>query len=212
MPSITPRARDSQGNDQTDVRVLEGGKVLAEKLDGRAIPIDPGPRRLRFERAGSPPVEQTIVVREGEKARPIDVVFAAPPAASPPLADPSGGGGGGGFRIPAVAWVLVGVSAVGAGGLAFFGVRAKNEVDDMRSTCAPNCDADRVDAAKRDSIIANISLGVGAAALAGALVVVIVDQPKSPPASASKKAALGGSLELRVAPGAAPGVILRGAF
>jgi hypothetical protein len=200
MPSITPRARDDQGRDQTDVRVLADGELLADKLDGRSIAIDPGPRRLRFERAGSPAVEHSIVVREGEKARPIDVVFGAPPAAARPPA-PTGGGG---LHIPVASWILGGVAVVGGGGFALFAIRAKGEVDEMRTTCAPGCDPSRVDAAKREALIANIALGVGAAALVTAGVLVLVGQPKSPPAAAS--------LHLRVGLGPTPGVVFAGAF
>jgi hypothetical protein len=213
MPSITPRARDAAGRDQIDVRLLEGDEVLATRLDGRAIAIDPGPRRLRFERAGSPPVEEAIIVREGEKNRPIDIVLGPAPGApektppAPPSAPP---GSGSGFRIPTASWILGGVALAGAGSFVFFGLRAKQDVDDMRTSCAPSCDPSRVDAARRDALIANISLGVGAAALVTAGVFVfIVSQPA--PASSSPSAVSSPPLALRINVGLS-GVTLGGAF
>jgi hypothetical protein len=193
MPSIVVRAKDREGGDQVDVRVLFDGKEVAAKLDGRAIPVDPGQHTLRFEQPGSPPVEQAILVREGEKNRFVDVVLGAAPPPPPPAAE-------GGFRIPAASWVLAGVAVVGGVGFTVFGLSAKNEVDKMRSTCAPNCLEADVDAARRDSIIANVSLGVGAAALGVAVVLVITGQPDSAPPA--KKA--GPSAPPRLTAGIAP--------
>jgi hypothetical protein len=208
MPSIVVRAKDREGRDQVDVRVLFDGKEVAAKLDGRAIPVDPGQHTLRFEQPGSPPVEQSILVREGEKNRFVDVVLgaAAEPPPPPPVAE-------GGFRIPAASWVLAGGAVVGGAGFTYFGLRAKNDVNDMRSTCAPNCPEERVDAAKRDAIIANVSLGVGAAALGVAVVLVITGQPDSTPPA--KKA--GSSAPPRLTAGIAPSpgggsLLLSGSF
>ncbi len=53
LPSIVIAARDHTGADVVDVRVLSGEVVLADKLDGRPILLDPGAHKLRFERPGS---------------------------------------------------------------------------------------------------------------------------------------------------------------
>lgn len=212
MPSITPRVRDDAGRDLTDVRLLADGEVLATTLDGRAISIDPGPRRLRFERAGAPPAEEAIVVREGEKNRPIDVVL-GPAASARPAPPPAPSGEppdtGGGFRVPIASWVLAGVAVAGAGSFVFFGVRAKGEVDEMRSSCAPFCEPARVDAARRDALIANISLGVGAAALVAGGVLVLVSQPASTSPAKGAAASFPASLRVGVGPS---GVKLGGVF
>jgi hypothetical protein len=207
MPSVTPRARDKDGQDQADVRVLADGELLAEKLDGRAIAIDPGPRRLRFEHKHFPPIEQTIVVREGEKARPIDVVFGPAPAPPPPPEPP-----GEVLHFPVGWWILVGVAGASVGMVGYFGFHAKEEVDEMRSTCAPNCDPDRVDAARREALIANISIGVGFAAMLGASAVFYMSLPKAKPAPTLKKAAGGPSTSVRIHAGPTSGVTLSGVF
>jgi hypothetical protein len=211
MPSITPRARDASGRDQIDVRLLEGGEVLAPKLDGRAISIDPGPRRLRFERAGLPPVEEEIIVREGEKNRPVDILLgpAPEPAQTPEPPSPPPDAARGEFRIPVASWILGGVALVGAGGFVYFGLGAKQDVDAMRSSCAPFCDPARVDAAKRDALLANISFGLGAAALVTAGVLVFVSQPA--PATSGVSATASFPLALRVNLGPS-GLTLGGVF
>jgi hypothetical protein len=44
-------------------------KVLAERLDGHSIPLDPGERRFAFEALGFPRVEKMVVLRMAEKDR-----------------------------------------------------------------------------------------------------------------------------------------------
>ena len=84
QPTVVVRARDARGHDASAVKVTHDGAAGVEQLDGRAQPLDPGSHTLRFELAGELPVVQTIVVREGEKDRAIDVTFgAAAPAAGP---------------------------------------------------------------------------------------------------------------------------------
>lgn len=169
LPTVVPRARDAAGRDLADVRVFVDGQLRAERLDGRALPIDPGEHRVRFERAerahGARPIEVRVVARQGERDRPVDVVFPAPPAPPPltggapaPPARPARG-----RRV--AGWIAAGTAAAAAGGFAFLGLRARGAVDDMRRDCAPGCPRSRVDAAERDALLANVSLGVGAAAL-----------------------------------------------
>src|SRR5215831_15726719 len=89
VPSVVFAAQDASGADVLDARVSEDGRVLAEALDGRAIELDPGPHRFRFERPGAEPAEVTVVVREGEKLRTVRATLgeaSAPPPAPPPAA------------------------------------------------------------------------------------------------------------------------------
>lgn len=165
LPTVAIRARDAEGRDVSDVRVSIDGEVLAERLDGRALAVDPGTRTLRFARAGAPEVTQTLLLREGEKGRLVDVVLGAPPP-RPERA----------FSVPASGWALGGVSVAAFGVGVGFGVSAKTAVDDMRAPggCAPYCEPARVDGARRDMIVANVLIGVGAAALGTAAVLTIV--------------------------------------
>lgn len=70
IPSLVISAQDAAGNDLVAVKVSMDGKPLAQRLDGSAIPLDPGPHDLELEAAGQPRViKKTIVLREGEKDR-----------------------------------------------------------------------------------------------------------------------------------------------
>lgn len=75
MPTLVIGATDENGNDLVLVQVTLDGAPLTGNLDGHALAIDPGTHVLRFESPGKPPVEKSIVLREGEKDRPLRVVL-----------------------------------------------------------------------------------------------------------------------------------------
>jgi hypothetical protein len=80
IPSIVLAARDARGADLVDVRVLLDGALIAPKLDGAPIAVDPGVHVFRFEAPAQPSVEERVLVREGEKDRPIRVTIGAAPS------------------------------------------------------------------------------------------------------------------------------------
>jgi hypothetical protein len=91
QPTIVFDVKDGAGNDVIAVKVSVDGKVLAEKLAGTALAVDPGAREFSFEVPGQPLVKKTLLIREGEKGRNERVVVgpAAPPGAAPPTPTPS---------------------------------------------------------------------------------------------------------------------------
>jgi hypothetical protein len=111
MPTVIFGARDAAGNDLVDVRVRVDGSSVAESMDGKALPLDPGPHALRFEHAGSAPIDQNVVIREAEKNRALVVTFsrATDRAASAPSAV-------GRRPVPALVYVFggLGVASLGA--------------------------------------------------------------------------------------------------
>lgn len=76
LPGVVFGAKDKQGRDLFDVTVSMDGELLVKKLDGKSVPIDPGPHTFKFEMAGSPPVIERALVKEGERARVITATFA----------------------------------------------------------------------------------------------------------------------------------------
>jgi len=153
IPSLVPRAKDGDGRDLTDVTLSLDGRELVAPFDGRAIEVDPGTHKLVFEVQGASPVVVDVVAHDGEQRRFVDAVIGA--RAGEPTSK----------AVPAGVWVLGSVGVVGLASFAVFGTRAKSEVDDMRSSCAPYCSEQRVDDARRDAWIANGSLGVAVVAI-----------------------------------------------
>jgi hypothetical protein len=83
-PTVVFVVKDDADQDLTDVHVTIDGQPLTDKLDGLAIPIDPGPHRFAFASSGRTKEERALVIREGEKDRHERVVLVS--AATPPAA------------------------------------------------------------------------------------------------------------------------------
>ncbi len=179
LPTIVLDARDPEGRPLADVRVSVDGKPLLDRLDGRALAIDPGEHLFRFERAGSV-VERRAVVVEGSKAQHIAAQFAAMPASAVPSAEPPPTSAP---AIPAAAWVAGGVALLGGAGFAVFGLSGNAKYDDLNSECSPRCSDDDLAAMRRDWLIADISGGVGLVSLGLAAFFVLSAPGDAPPAS-----------------------------
>jgi len=77
-------------------------------------------------------------------------------------------------------YVSGGVGLLALAGGAFLGLKGTSEVDEMRSSCAPECAKSDVDAARTKIVAANVSfgIGIGALAIAGILLINAPDSPK----------------------------------
>jgi len=196
-PSLVLGAKDPAGGDLTDVRVSFDGDTLATSLDGKPVLVDPGSHRLRFERAGSEPVELTILIRAGEKnrgvaptLRPPAPVKVADTATAPEVKPTTDGSQTARFAIGGT------VLALAAGALAtgiYFGVSSQNDADQAAqirapmptSACigaggsTPSCVslASAVDAQNRDATL-NVAMYVVSGVLAAAGVLTLVLWPK----------------------------------
>jgi hypothetical protein len=91
LPTVVFGAKDKQGRDLFDVTVSMESEVLVKKLDGKSVTIDPGKHTFKFESSGLPAQTETVLVKEGERARNISVVFENP-APVTTAATSSGGG------------------------------------------------------------------------------------------------------------------------
>lgn len=186
IPSVVVHARDEAGRDRVRVTLAIDGAVVAQSLDGVAIRLDPGPHLLRLEAEGMSPVEQEVLLAQGEQARRVEITLrsttrdAAPVAttpARPPVASP----------LPVVEtrssspWPWI-VGGVGVASLATFGalqIVARGEHDDLQAGCGKtsSCPSDEVDALRTKFQLSAVALGVGVVALGAAAVLFLV-QPK----------------------------------
>jgi hypothetical protein len=177
-PSVVFAARDDTGHDLQDVTVSHGKHEIAGRIDGTAVALDPGPYDLRFHASDGRLITLSVVVRQGEKNRLIDVVFpratgwrkvepSAPSksARHPLTAEPRGGSP---EPIDPLPLALAGAGVVAVGSFAYFGWTARSDVNEMRYRCSPRCPDNEVDSARSRALVADISLGVGVLALAGA--------------------------------------------
>jgi hypothetical protein len=89
VPTIVVDARDASGKDLTKVKVFSDDAMIANGLDGRGIPIDPGPHKLRFEIEGQAPVTEEILAKENVKGRRVAITFGGSGASGAPMTTPS---------------------------------------------------------------------------------------------------------------------------
>ncbi len=184
IPTVVFGATDSKGNDLSDVKVYVDGTKIADKLEGRAVAVDPGEHRVRFEPAKGQAVERALVAREGEKNRTIRIeigaVAAAPSGASAasgavpaPTLAPVSTSEAPGKSSPMLAYVIGGVGVLALGSFTYFAIKGRQEQSDLQNGCAPYCQQSDADSMHRKYLIADICLGVGVASLGVATYLLI---------------------------------------
>lgn len=191
LPTVVFGAKDKAGKDLFDVKITMDDVPLASKLDGKGVIVDPGKHVFKFEAtglAGLPPVTETDLIKEGEKARAINVVFdgfsdpkdanKAPPGSTTPPPTPVPGA-----EHSVAPWILVGVggAAIVAGVIVFaLAPDHPSNCDEATQRCTKNppneseedLAKDKQQAGQADSqpILGIVVAGVGAAFVAGGLI------------------------------------------
>jgi hypothetical protein len=192
LPSVILVARDGQGKDLLDARVaIDDGAPTPMAALG--IPLDPGPHRFTFRRAGAPDVEQQALLRAGEKNREIVAVFGAaqPAIATAPLVTER--------PIPVTAWVVAGT---GLAAFAFFGTFGALGVSERSADgCATGCPATDKTSVDTKFVVADIALATGVVAI-GAAVWIYLARPTV--ATPTRAAAF---LDFRPTPGGGVGLV-----
>jgi hypothetical protein len=206
LPSIVIEVTDADGRELTAVKVSVDGEVVAEKLDGTAILMDPGEHALKLEMPGRQPVSARIVAHEGEKGRREKYAFgpagpASPPPASSQAQQPgqtqtSADTASTETGMPTgrkVALAIGGLGVVGIGVGSVLGIMAKSAWDSSQSECATPTNCPHRDDALRDhdsasglALGSTIAMTVGFVGLAGgALLWFITPSTQSPPPAAT---------------------------
>jgi hypothetical protein len=181
-PSVIVSAKDEQGNDLAEGRVLVDGELLVSKLDGRPARVDPGEHKLRIETDGHAPIEQHLVVRAGEKNRVIEVRIASTGDVSGQTASGTTPGESetalSAKRTSAL--VFGGLALVAFGTEAYFGLSGMSDRSSLlaqpcaqTSTCSPSA----VDSIRTKFTVADIALGVGLASGALSVYLFLTSSP-----------------------------------
>ena len=179
IPSVVLDPRSPAGALRADVRVKLDGVVLSEKIDARAMFVEPGSHTFLFEADGAAPVERTVVLREGEKNKRITVTL-APPVEVHATERP----------IPLGVWVFGGVSVAALATSALFAIDGLGKKSDL-DTCKPRCSPDAVDAMSARFTLSDVALGAGVMAGAAAVYLFLTrptaEATSPPPAAATAR-------------------------
>ena len=206
VSTVVFTAKDSGGQDLVDVRVSVDGQPLVTSLDGQAVAVNPGPHAFVFVVANHAPIERQAVIKEGEKNQVVTVLLPPSNPAPTPSVAPAPPVPPEGRSVPPPAptsppsgamrlWGLViggaGVAGMGVGiGL---GLEAKSK--DVTASGEPGA-ARQTDSqsAARLGNVATIVFGVGAAALAGGVVLwLLAPSPRAAVGTNGREVFLGGS-------------------
>jgi hypothetical protein len=184
-PTVVFVVKDDADQDLTAVHVTIDGQTLTDRLDGVAIPIDPGAHRFTFSAAGRAKEERALVIREGEKDRHERVVLVSagtPPvaaAAAPPVPEAAPTAveapakDGKAQRIAGVAVGGVGVVGLVVGSVLGFGAHSKytnalnNECKNGQSNACTQPGVDDGKSAHSEAAASTIVFAVSAAFVAG---------------------------------------------
>lgn len=198
QPTLVLDVKSRGGDDMTDVKVTVDGGPFTAKLDGTAVPMDPGQHTFTFEAPGFEAVTKTLVLKETEKDRRERVVLRKIPKVAPdsptgplpdePLAaEPTHGLGT--QRLLAIGVAAVGVAGIAVGSV--FGLKASSDWSAQQSACgSPTSCADHGGAVTdhanltTDSTIATWAfIGGGALLASGALLFLTAPSRHVPPAT-----------------------------
>jgi hypothetical protein len=187
IPTLAVTVTDAAGAPIAGaVSTVDGAPLAAS----RPVPLDPGAHVVRVEASGMAPVERRVTLAAGDRNHPLAIVLA-------PAGAPAGGAVSSGVTRP----VPVGPIVVGAVGLAAIGVFAglgaagnarKADLDALM--CKPNCSPSAVSTARSLYLGADVSLGVGLAAVvaAGIWLGVKLGAPAPPAGTVSFSPSRGG--------------------
>ncbi|HEY3817638.1 MAG TPA: hypothetical protein VGL81_10725 [Polyangiaceae bacterium] len=181
QPTIVFDAKDPVGADLSAVRVTVDGAPLAERLDGTALPVDPGAHSFVFEVSGQPAVTVSLVVKEGETGR-RERVTVGRPAPKPDRGDEGRASPESGLRRT-LGLTAAALGAAGLGAGVVFGVLAASKWSATKADCSegdcPSYSQAVTDrgATVTDGTIATVSLLVGGALLAGGAALFFTSGP-----------------------------------
>jgi len=193
MPTVVPTATDQAGAPVLDVTLKVDGTVLAGRLDGRAVPINPGLHEFSFETRDGVVIRKKLLVVQGQRNRRLTVSVKRPAAGPdratadratagadrpaevdrPPAPDlavssptPAPPGRARSRWFTTGSYVLLGAGLAGVGGYGALTYWGRKDNDELAS-CSPTCPQSSVDHIDHLYLAADVSLAVGAAALLG---------------------------------------------
>jgi hypothetical protein len=186
LSSVVFRVQSADGADVLGARLFIDGQPQPHGLDGSALPLDPGEHAVRIERDAGDPLEQRIMILEGEKGRVVTVRLAPPAltAPTPPPATDAPPPASHPLTVSPLTLVLGGVGILGVASFTYFGLTAQGDLNHLRQTCAPRCASSDLDSVKREALAADISLGVGVVAVGVAIYTLFAHH--APPAATNQ--------------------------
>ena len=177
-----PKLTVTRGSGADAAIVAVDGVSVGDQVIGLPMPTDPGPHTVEGKAPGFRPFRKSVRLAE-QQSESVEIVLEPepPPAPAGVVGGPVRRGPG---RSPVYGYVIggIGVATLGTSAV-FFGLRA-GKISDLDEVCPDrqcpsHAQQDDIDAGKRYTTFANVTLAVGVAAVAGGLVLVLTSSPSN---------------------------------
>lgn len=187
LPSVVFQVR-LDGKPALNAQIYADDKLVEGWTQGEALRVDPGRHTFRIVLPKHRESKQALLLSEGMRFRVVAADFTTEPASAPapkpvaplPSPPPRAAPSSPERPVPFVVYPLLGVGGLGLAGFAGFGLLGRAEKKDLEQNCKPDCTEDELATLDRRYLLADISLGVGAAAIVGAGVVYLTRPEKRP--------------------------------
>jgi hypothetical protein len=197
MPRLSLSALDRNGAPLSGVELSVDGELTEMPAEGAALRLDPGRHRLVLRFGDERHAREVVLAARAQQQLSVefDVVRAPEPVDTGTGGDPTRDRSGE-LVIPPAAWALGAVGVVGLGAGLVLGIKGHVDRSELRSSCAPACEQEDVDAIQRDWTIGAVAAGVGAVAT-GVAIWLVIDENQTRvalrPIPGGAVGALGGS-------------------
>ncbi len=182
-PSLVVGVKDELGRDIAGVTVTLDGLPLAATVTSTAVAVNPGAHVVRYAAPGFDPLEEPVVLREGEPLRVLSATLHRSGAAEgpPPIAAPAATRG-----VPVLPIVLGGVSVVALSIFAYEGLSGAADYRRLDRDCGPRCSSSQIDGVRSTFLVADVALVVGVLTAGAALGTWLFDRPRAASATAPR--------------------------
>jgi hypothetical protein len=184
IPSVTFSVTDA-GATAKAARVFLDDAPVADWQSGAPVPVNPGPHRFRFELPPNAPVAKEVILSAGNRFRHVEASFNPPTNIVPPSVVVQQTSSDEVTRpVPLAVYPLVGAGVLGLAGFGMFAALGQAKENSLERSCAPECTAEEMAPMKRSLLTANISGGIGLAALGVASAVYFTRKTERGPRAA----------------------------
>ncbi|MDB4995564.1 MAG: hypothetical protein JWM74_2996 [Myxococcaceae bacterium] len=181
-PSIVAGAKDEESHDIAGLSVAMDGETLPGSVTSAALLVNPGTHVIRYVAAGYDPVEESVVMREGEPLRVLSVTLrrsgARPETA--PVPTPARG-------LPVVPLALGAASVIALSVFGYSAIKGASDYQHLERDCSPRCSSTEIDGVRSTFLVADIALVVGIVTGGAAVTLWIFDRPKSPSRAGARR-------------------------
>jgi hypothetical protein len=186
LPTVLITATTTSGQPMAGLKVTVDGAAISPGQLLRPFVLDAEQHVLRFEAPGYEPLEIEPSLRARDHEVPISAVLrpialvARPSSNVASTAHASTPGRG----LPVTALSFAGIGVVALGTSVFFGVKAKNEYDDLKASCAPSCDSSQASSVHTKAVVSDVALTTSVVAFGAAAYFYFSAEPEKAGATA----------------------------